>query len=375
MEALERYMYGQGEGEEMYRVLFRIVVAGILAFVSIWIGSIPFTNSVIIRTYDKELGRLVNRPNQKVEFRTEGSAESQVGLHGLTGVSSFSQSEPKVVIWGDSHVEAWQVRDSDKIAGQMNSQLKNSSHPLKAIGIGEAGVSWAQHYFDIPRYEKILGNVKAHYIVLGGIGRALPTNDAQAKNQYAQFVATQNGYQLLDRLESPADNKKVLPLLQRLELRFLYTFISKIRSGKIWKLSFTLGPHKHQKPAQNTSGKESPSAYENEDALVWLMEKLKSQTSVPLCVVFAPDTPRIYNDKIFYRSHDKDKEVEALKRACAKCGVRFMDVSVAFEAFYKKTGTFSRGFFNTPPASGHFNAGGQLMIADEIIGDLKLRGL
>lgn len=359
----------------MYRVLFRIVVAGILVFVSIWIGSIPFTNSVIIRTYDEELGRLVNRPNQKVEFRTEGSAESQVGLHGLTGVSSFSQSEPKVVIWGDSHVEAWQVRDSDKIAGQMNSQLKNSLHPLKAIGIGEAGVSWAQHYFDIPRYEKILGNVKAHYIVLGGIGRALPTKDGQAKNQYAQFVATRNGYQLLDRLESQDGNKKALPLLQRLELRFLYAFISKIRSGKIWKLSFSVGPHKHQNPAQNTSTKESPSEYDKEAAFVWLMEKLKSQTSVPLCVVYAPDTPRIYNDKIFYRSHDKDKEIEALKTACVKCGVRFMDVSVAFEEFYKKNGKFSRGFFNTPPASGHFNADGQHVIAEEIIGDLKLRGL
>jgi hypothetical protein len=296
-------------------------------------------------------------------------------VHGLTGVRYFSRADPKILIWGDSHVEAWQVKDSDKIAAQVNRQLTNSSVPLLAFGIGEAGVSWAQHYFDIPRYEKILANVKAHYIVLGGIGRALPTNYPQAKNQYAQFLEYEDGYQLLDRTDSQDGNKKALPILQRLELRFLYAFISKIRNGKIWRLSFKVGPRNHNKPVEKSSLKEMPSEYEKEKAFVWLIEKLRSQTSAPICVVYAPDTPYINNAKMVYRSQEKDDEIKALQKACLKSGIRFIDASFPFENYYKQTGRFARGFFNTPPASGHFNADGQRLIAEEIIRDLKVSAL
>jgi hypothetical protein len=57
---------------------------------------------------------------------------------------------PKMILWGDSYVQALQVDDDRKMAQQINRILaRDGNPPVFAVGEGQAGQSVADYLFGI----------------------------------------------------------------------------------------------------------------------------------------------------------------------------------------------------------------------------------
>lgn len=61
----------------------------------------------------------------------------------------------------------------------------------------------------------------------------------------------------------------------------------------------------------------------------------------------------------------------SFQAACARQGIKFIDMREDFILFYQATGRFPRGFPNTRPSRGHFNAEGIGLVADAVVRELR----
>ena len=83
----------------------------------------------------------------------------------------------------------------------------------------------------------------------------------------------------------------------------------------------------------------------------------------------------INNNELVLKNPDSAKSKQC-SHVCAEYNIGFIDVSARFLDYFKKTGRFPRGFFNSRPGSGHLNAAGHRIVAKAITRHIKtMKGL
>lgn len=186
-----------------------------------------FMDSLYSHVYEPSLKKYVYAPNTAYLKRQEGWATTFIGMYNTYAIPSIEANmSAKVAIWGDSEVEAFQTPDDDKMAQQATNVFRARGVNLLAFAVGHSNNSFADYYFDIPKYEQVIPNISSHYIIMCSIGDALPisgistTTDATTKNDggRARYYSNKNNFVLKDSDCRPAQ-QTILYYLAKYKLR------------------------------------------------------------------------------------------------------------------------------------------------------------
>jgi hypothetical protein len=293
------------------------------------------------------------------DFRDEGWGTTHFGKYGISGIDDVTAiSGPKIAIWGDSHVQALQVADRDKVAQQVTQISAADGTPITGVGIASGDRTVGDYYFQLPQYERIV-DPRCHFIVL--------SNDMTDVCPDGLVFLSEPTLHFKDRNFLPAmTGGRARKTLEQWRLRFLWRAMSvTLKTGPSrnqWrKLRFAVGPGPAASPPSKPP---APETYQ--DAWRYLLKKIRQQASRPVVFVYAPRTPFI--DEGHVRFDDPAAPmVKGFKNACGQAGIAFIDLTRDFEEFYRKTGEFPRGFNNGFISRGHWNQHGHRLVAKAIV--------
>ena len=342
-----------------FKVTGSLIASFVFSFIFIWVVSYFFLDSLITFDYDRELNKYTVTPGITYTHKSEGGGMSHYGKYNISAIADVTKIPyAKVAIWGDSYVEGFQVDDQAKLA-QVATALSDSDGPerLLFMGIGLSGDDVADYYFNIPRYEKIIPSIVAHFILITNLRDTLPDIDLN------RGVFKSAPYRLVENQWKPA-HQEFKKMLDKYKLSFMWMLIKSIST---LELRFTPGTA----PAAQFS-EESDQTYNHaNEAWAFLLAKLKKQTDLPIIFIYCPMVPRIAHGEILFSDRNAD-DVREFSRECLKQGIGFINTREDFIEFYRTTGQFPRGFPNSRPGRGHFNENGHRIHYFNFYHDLRL---
>lgn len=340
------------------------VLGFFLSFLIIYSISFFFGDTNNLQTWSPDTGTWIRTPGSVHKHRSEGWGTSRFGQLDVIGVDDVSKIEiPEIAIWGDSHVEAFQVEQRDRMEEVLNGMCRTDGMKnLKAFGVGNSGESVADWYFKIPRYEKKCLTIFAHFIVLSDISDCLPD---QSSAKHATFLSKPE-YRIIESVKEPGHQriqdkgvlKRIKEVLNKFGLDFGWSPIKSLI--KDTKLQFSLGPHDTVLKSSKVADESKP-----DKSFSFLLHALRQQTAKPIVFVYCPHIPVITGGEVSFKDHESDI-VSVFAQECQRNGIVFIDMTQDFCNYYRETGAFPRGFPNSRPSEGHFNGGGHRMIAKAI---------
>lgn len=113
----------------------------------LWIVTSICMDSRPEQIFDSSLGRVIFKPGSARQCRKEGWATTRYGRFGFPGIPDVTKLiGPKIMIWGDSHVEAQEVADADKMATVANKLWgeRHPDQPMCFLSWGESGANFAK---------------------------------------------------------------------------------------------------------------------------------------------------------------------------------------------------------------------------------------
>jgi hypothetical protein len=311
--------------------------------------------------YDAELNKFIHAPNTIYKHRSEGIATTYKGLFGVNAISDVTKIDKnKIVIWGDSYVEAHQVDDHFKIAQVVSKNIsqKELEEQLMCFGVGMSGDSVADYYFDIPKYEKIIPGIKAHFIIITDIKDTIPDQTTDT----IRGVFKSSPLRLYQVKWSP-EFQQVKMALNNFRMYFIWepvrSFISSVKEIKF------LPSGRVQSRKISSSSQVEYSDKFLKDSWSFLFEKLSEQTKLPIIFVYCPVVPRISNGKILFED-DSNKQFLIFSELAAVYNMPVINMANDFTIFYRDFRLFPRGFLNSKPSNGHFNEHGHRIVAERI---------
>lgn len=339
-----------------YRKQLTIWVFGfVFSLLFIWGVSAVFLGSIRPKVWDSAVGRFIDVPGLTYRHRSEGWADTCPGLHGMSRESAevFFSPGPKFLFWGDSYAEAVQVSPEERAVNVYNA-LAGQGKP-RGVTIADSGLTVADYYFYIPRYEALTDNVVAHIFLLDGLRGIMPGSHLDC---HSQFLA--DPWRFEEHLCEPSElAQRYGPMINRSRLDFLHGLYRSLRD---YSFRFSVGNLTQRRPVIRPE-KEELSPERMESAWRFLLAELARETRARLVFIYAPLSPALSRGNIRYEN-EEDKAKKALfARLCREAGADFIDLSADFLSLYEKDGTLTMGFFNTPQGAGHFNASGQAVVA------------
>lgn len=365
-------------GKEVYSKNMQIRIrywlfGGVAAMAFLWLVNFLFVDSIVPWAWDPVVHDYTIPPGT-YRMRSEGNGTTHIQDHGIIG--NISEKTNKIVIWGDSYVEALQVSDKHKMSAQLSGLL--SSHGNEAwesVAVARSGRMVADYYFNIPNYEKILSNIRYHVIVVASVKDFLPDEGPSGYNRFISepelaFVPAQPPQET----EQKKRFLEIKTFLNHWQLQFIWNlyrdfFIDdKGHKAIVKELRFTLGETTKKQKATNIQT--TPNEKQTEDVFAFAVGKLKEATEKPIIIVYCPLVPRISNGAIDYTDPNQ-AQADILEKACRAKGIKFVNMNRAFEGFFRKSNRFPRGFANTSPGDGHFNDAGHRLVANSIYDLIK----
>jgi len=269
---------------------------------------------------------------------TEGFARATFSFDGrrLTGNGELKDA-PNVLLLGDSHVEGLQVNDSDTMGSVLERLLRSSVGPANVVAYGFGGAA-APQFCSIA--EQTLARWHPARVIVYLDSRNIGSSVLSGP---VRFITTADGRLLLAR--SPGTHKSLVPsLLSALAKRSSLVYLAWER----WKAMPSLLPSPSSKTSAS-KGLDPPFAY----TAFLSVKALQDSYGSRLLIAYDPmDRSKSENSLL---------EREFLK-ACHQLQANCIDVA---DTLAKEP--MPRGFSNTAPNTGHYNAAGHRRLA-EILG-------
>ncbi len=327
-----------------------------------WAAGALLLDTVQPVAFDHAVGHYVPLPGTTTRTRAEGWATSSVGEHGIRGLPGGTlPSGPKVVFWGDSYVEGLQVGDAQRMAQVFSAQARSNGLNIMGVGIATGGNTLIDSIVTAPGYARALGHVPLHVFVLGRITDVLPDDPRPCR---AAFYSRPEPHIVPVDCPPSEWSLRFAPQLRKLELSGAFTAYQKLKEQH---LRLNLGPAKAIAASATAPGPESKPRTE---AWNFLIAQTRRAAAGPVLFLYLPATPIITQGGIQQADTD-DTTALAFADACARNGVPFLNLGPAFLAHYQTTGRMPRGFFNSPPGSGHLNEDGHKLVAQAVFQYIK----
>ena len=340
----------------------RCISGFLFSILFIWLISYCFLDTIPTYEFDPQLDRYINTPGSIHRHRSEGWAITKIGKYGIMGISDITKvNNPKVAFWGDSYVEGFNI-DDDKKMEHIFTNLCRSNDNMKDIvgfGIGNSYDNIANYYFGIPKYEKIIPGIIAHYLIITNIKDILPD-----LGERRSVFTSKPVYQFIN-IDWKPPGLAIRNILRKYELSFLWDIL---KAMKGINLRFIPGPLS----SSDLTGEESPEIDEPSSLWSFVTEKISDQTNLPITIVYCPMVPKIENGATIYAEKDKYASMwRAFAEQCKKNNIDVIDMSNIFIEYYRNTGHLPRGFPNSFPGEGHMNADGHRLVAETIFNYMR----
>ena len=321
-----------------------------LSCLFIWGVAALFCDSVVPVEEDAFFGRPVRKSGITIRKRTEGWATTRVGAHGLIadGAEVLGSQGRKFIFWGDSHGEGFQVNDSDKAMTVFNA-LPNRVG-MQGVTSAASGLSVADYYYDLGRFEEMSPEVLGHVILLNGLLDVLPDTYLDC---HSRFMA--EPWRLEESHCMPSENGlRFGPWIYSLRMGFAYELYKRICD---YQFHFGL-------TVKGNAPKPSSAAEIQDINAGWdfLLGSLRKRTEGFLVFIYCPMVPDLKGGGLNRRDAEAPNK-DAFARACTRNGVGFVDLTQDFFDFYDRNKKFPRGFFNSIPGAGHLNKYGHALVA------------
>jgi hypothetical protein len=322
-----------------------------LAAVIVWVVGAFFLNSVTVWEWDPHVKRWLPKAGMAKRWTSEGWAVTRIGKYGITETPNISLvREPKIVIWGDSYVEAFQVPAEQKMDALLTEMGSiDGIRRWRGVGIGMSGRNFADYCFLIPRYRSILGDVKCHVIIFN-IADTLP-----------------DGQRIQNDPENPfRDHVRGITHLRIRNLAYRYHLSAAWNISRdlpqIDELRFRPGPSEglDMHEAVIPSPEQMTSLWDAQ------IQRLKEACIEPLLLVYIAGVPTIANGRID-TNDPMAKHAETLAQLCAEHGVPMINMQDEFLGIFFEHQRFPRGFNNSSPDKGHLNELGHRAVAGKIV--------
>jgi hypothetical protein len=362
----------------MMRILLKWLAGGFLSIGVIWMVTAVFSDSVPLEEWSGALGRNTLAPGTTYQERREGWATNHIGEHGLIASrpEDLAATE-KIVIWGDSFVEAFHVEDSAKMHRRLTDLLrKEPGGKGAALAVGERFCSIADYRFRIPDYEAVLKDVKLHVIHLYSLEDTFP--DQYPGGRISLFLTEPNlHFEKYDNefreIEAPVSPGRARVLIHQYHLQFF----SRLRTSltNIARLDgLRFAPGTAQKSTADPAAHRAwnrfldpawGSAEPPLEAWRFLLRELDSTTEAPILFVYAPPTPALLSGDLILENPEKNL-ANHFSSLCKEQGIGFVSLEEPFLRFLEANGRFAKGFHNSRPWEGHYNADGHRLVAEAI---------
>jgi hypothetical protein len=334
-----------------------------------WVVSAVFLNSISPIVWDEQVGLYVAPPGTVYRHRSEGWASSRTGPHGIKGLPADVPAGPKVFFWGNSFVDAVSVDDPDKMAQAFSSLCREHGLGLLGLGLGGGGESAADYSFKMRAFEREVGPIALHVIVLGSMGEVLPDLE---RHGHSRFFSTAGGFGLEKWSAVPsAPALRWTGVLHDLHLAGAYELYVRLRDLHLRLRPGTARESGAEAPPGDAAGQASPDTLRQ--GWEFLLQSLLCEARAPILFVHIPAVPRLVRGSVDFSEPDAGL-ARAFGEACARQNVGFLDLAGPFTEHFRATGRFTRGFANTPPGQGHLNQDGQRLAAQAVFRYIRGQG-
>ena len=323
------------EGGKSARRTAGMVIGGVIALGVVWLLGAVFLTSPTLNTRDARLVFAPRSPGSWKQERSENWTTNrfcELGFEIHERPKLFSP-KPKIVFYGDSYIEAAMIPGKDRMQNRFRHDTR------EALGIGYSGIGAAEYCFLMRRIPAVLENVGWHVVFVGDI----------------------YDFQGVDPRACSANLPGALPTAasssgDRVSARYrLFAFRALMRHWRKTRIDWR-GNHWRKKTAAPREEKSDLSA-------VCLELKSAAEGSGGrLLIVYAPLSPRIHRGQVVFTAPDTAFGRE-LASCCRKHNIGLIDLGPDFAAYFRRSGKFPRGFFNTPPGEGHLNVAGHAIAA------------
>ena len=92
---------------------------------------------------------------------------------------------------------------------------------------------------------------------------------------------------------------------------------------------------------------------------------MDSTTEAPILFVYAPPTPALLSGDLILENPEKNL-ANHFSSLCKEQGIGFVSLEEPFLRFLEANGRFAKGFHNSRPWEGHYNADGHRLVAEAI---------
>jgi lysophospholipase L1-like esterase len=348
-----------------FKILVQWFFGFVLSFFLVWIITQICSDTLYNWSYDTVLEDYVIKPGTIHRHRKEGWATTFVGEHGIYAIEDIKQqTQPKVVFWGDSFVQSFQVNDEEKLAQQFTSMWNQTEQQkILGVGIGTGERGCADYYHLIPAYREILSPIQLHVIILPDIIDLFPDYSTTR----FQFVSQPEFRLYSENAKSPINNPSLMDTMKSLRVDAFFRLAYETKT-KMTNLQFQPGPRiRPESESTDSTQRDIPFYHE---AWTYLISEFKHQTEIPFIFVYCPPIPTLQKGEIVIT--DKNAFLfQEFTTICKKHDVDTIDMSQTYVDFYQQNNRFPRGFMNSHPTDGHFNRDGHRQVAQAVCQYLK----
>lgn len=275
------------------------------------------------------------QPGALIVHGTEGYGVSKVDENGFLNPEG-PLADRYVLMMGSSHTQGKEVRPAQRYSTLVSSYFSGGSGSLTTYNIASDG-----HY--LPSQIRHFRAALTAFPNAGAITMEIGSTDAttqELRDAQTQVDYVPVGFDSARRLKSAV--KAGLPLVSLLKKN-----IQTLR-------------------AQAAEETEGPCDYETElDTALCL---IRSEFDGPIAFVYHPTT-EIRPDGSLELVYSDTWDIFC--RVCEKNGIDVIDTGPRFARLYETERQLPYGFANTTPGSGHLNAAGHRILAEEIISYLE----
>ena len=284
----------------------------------------------------------------------EGYAISTYDPNGFRLPVPSAEASPRVLVLGDSYAQASQVSDNSTFAQQLETKLRSSRPQAGVWNAGIPGVA-PSRYIGMAEYYK--STLKPDVVIVqlnaGDFG-------ADRTNKAGTFWLEQigDGWQVHKR-DTTITRGSLKGLGRYPIVKDLATLA--LHSSLVQQLTFKAGQEFGISKAEK-----KPTEFKDDHDEVykkharWIVREL-SHSYPQVAIVYIPSID------YFALSSSAPSQEEALDESCREFGVPYVNMRSTFIDHYKSTGNACNGFMNTTPGSGHINALGHRLVAEQLL--------
>jgi hypothetical protein len=272
---------------------------------------------------------------------TEGFGIGFMDKNGYNNAASLAENPtPDVLVIGSSHMEAFQVAQNESFAYVLDAELS----PLDAYSIGVSGNSILTC---VKNYECALQTENPKYAVM-------ETDTVSFAGSSVEDAV--NG--ILRDVGAFAANDIIRALSRIPYLRLLYGQLEKINGGDIEILSAKVNA------PQTDNTEKLPANIEQLNVLTAKIRAISTENGVTPIIFYHPHLTINGDGTVTAKTDETD--LKNFAAACENNGVCFVDLTDTFIDAYYNEHILPHGFFNTEISTGHLNADGHRMAAEQI---------